>query len=237
MALPRGFSALLLLVLLLALVIPTLQKKINFVTSSIANPSLLSLCDKRSALVLAGESKLQIFRNLQDKYTKEAIVVQKGPIVLIRCLKQGFIAYATKTDFCILDPSSSTSPKCTKYQGKAHSIAEQGDSNLTFLLIEDNSLQLSQMQAINYGDSFNKTSLPFYLHRNIALASYVGNRQYIYVADELNELLLYRSPFGRSEPSSTRIEDLGLIRQAKGLGNLNSALLTDLNGNFVLIKE
>lgn len=159
------------------------------------------------------------------------------PILRIKCLKQGFVAVATKNKFCIVDPSSSGAPKCKNINGRPLSIAEQPESNLTYLLTSENFLELSEIQATNYGTSFNKTMLPFLFLLNIATASYVANRQYIYTSDDFNQLSLFRNPFESLPDAKINVKDLGLLKDIKTLGNINSALLTDFNGNFALVKE
>lgn len=72
--------------------------------------------------------------------------------------------------------------------------------------------------------------------RNIVAASYLANRQYIVVADETNEISIYRSPFSPSSVNTNNLEDFGQIKEIKGLGSLSSALVTDWNGNFMLLK-
>jgi hypothetical protein len=69
------------------------------------------------------------------------------------------------------------------------------------------------------------------------LATYVANRQYIYVADVFNLLSLYRTPFSLIPSAIIELDDLALLKEAKGLGSINSALLSDHKGGFALVKE
>lgn len=69
---------------------------------------------------------------------------------------------------------------------------------MTYLLISENSLELNELQTSNYGGGFTKNQLSLAQESNIVTASYLANRQYILVADEINELSIYRSPFNSS---------------------------------------
>jgi hypothetical protein len=147
---------------------------------------------------------------------------------------------ANKTTICIYDSATPLTPIKCKNHNNILSIAEQIETNQTFLLVFSNNsmMELSEIQIQNYAN-FSKPNQIIAAQSTISKATYVSNHQYIYTSNELNSLQIYEYPFRvDSAPIKTiKIEDVFPIDSIKTLRNLNAALLSNKNGDFALIKD